>query len=210
MRGQGWLFLLLPRNFFVFFLILCQGCGYRWEPTPFLDKTVSISVPFIRGDSDGSLTQALVYALVSSGLAQVTHRNPDYVLKVNITGLDHRVIGYRRDSQKNNGKIQKNLVPSEGRKIIRVDAVLYKGESSVNILSGPFSIEMDVDYDHLDGDSIQELVFIDPSGVQQTVLPFSLGQLEPKESAQEAAGRLLYRRVAAKIVETVYHAITGG
>jgi hypothetical protein len=47
------------------------------------------------------------------------------------------------------------------------------------------------------------LTFINPAGTLVTVLPFSLGQLESVESAQEAAARPLYSRIAQKVVDAI-------
>ncbi len=83
---------------------------------------------------------------------------------------------------------------------MRIEVVFYEGDSD-QIAYGPYAITASSDYDYIDGDSIQDLTFVDTQGVFTTVLPFSLGQLEPVESAQEAATQPLYRRLAQKIVD---------
>ncbi len=81
-----------------------------------------------------------------------------------------------------------------------IQASLFQGDE---IAYGPYEITTEAEYDYVDGDSIQDLTFTNPSGQFVTVLPFSLGQLESVESAQEAAGRPLYSRLAQKIVDAI-------
>ncbi len=97
----------------------------------------------------------------------------------------------------------KNLLASERRKTVTVQAALYESQSN-EIVSGPFRIEAAVDFDYVDGDSIQDLVFVGPNGISQVVLPFSLGQLESSEAAEEAAMRPLNVQIATKIVDAIF------
>jgi hypothetical protein len=116
----------------------------------------------------------------------------------------HReTIGYRRDRQKISGKVKKNLVSAEERKTLVLEMTLYAQDSN-RIVYGPIRLSADAEYDYVDGDSLQDLAFIDPSGIQQTVLPFSLGQLEPREAAQEAATRPLNERMARKVIDAIF------
>jgi hypothetical protein len=101
------------------------------------------------------------------------------------------------------GEIKKNLVGSEGRRFIAVEATLLEGKSDT-VACGPFHIEADCDFDYVDGDSIQDLTFVNPEGIVQTVLPFSLGQLESIEAAQEASARPLNVQIAEKIVDAIF------
>src|SRR4029077_19495678 len=94
----------------------------------------------------------------------------------------NQTVGYRRDKQKVSGKIRKNIVACEGRRALTATVTLYEGGSDT-IAAGPYTITAESDYDYVDGDSIQDLAFINSHGVPTTVLPFSLGQLESIESA---------------------------
>lgn len=181
-----------------FFCLILGGCGYRWQS----ENRPTVTVPFVSGDEDGALTNEIVRALSASGLYEVRHRCGDYRLQVSIAASDIETIGYRRDRQKITGEIKKNLVGSEGRRILSAEATLFEGDSD-EIAFGPFQIATAVDYDYVDGDSVQDLAFVNSSGVLITVLPFSLGQLEPVDSAQEAATRPLYARLAQKIVDVI-------
>lgn len=179
-------------------LSLATSCGYRWEPD--YSNRPTLSVPFVIGDQEGRLTAEIISALSTSGLVDVLSQGGDYTLKVTIQGGSDETIGYRRDPQKVDGKVRKNLLASENRRSLTVEAGLYWGSE---LAFGPYILTADADYDYVDGDSIQDLTFLNPDGVLVTVLPFSLGQLEPIDSAQEATTRPLYCRIAQKIVDMI-------
>ena len=193
----------IPTPLYFFLSLIClSSCGYHWSPD--LGQTVrpTISVPFVEGDGDGSLTQAIVYALSSSGMADVRQAGARYRLCVSIVHSGSQTIGYRRDRQKISGEIKKNLVSAEGRKTVSIEATVYEKDK---IVCGPIRLNADSDYDYLDGDSMQDLAFINPFGVQQTVLPFSLGQLEPKEAAEEATTKPLNGKIAGILVDAIFN-----
>lgn len=185
----------------LFLLLLLSGCGYRWQPDFPAEKRPLIYIPYVTGDSDGTFTSELAQAVIGSGMAELCHRGGDYRLQVAIIDTETHTVGYRRDRQKVTGKVKKNIVAREGRKTITVEAALYQGDE---IAYGPYQIAADADYDYLDGDSIQDLVFINSAGVPTTALAFSLGQLESVESAQEAANRPLNQKLAQKIVDVIF------
>jgi len=183
--------------------LLLAGCGYRWQPEILHGEgRLAIAIPYVAGDSDGSLTQEIARALVTSGIGEVRQWGAPYTLRVSIVGAEGQTIGYRRDPQQVRGESQKNLVASERRKTIMVDVALYESDTN-KVVCGPFRIEASADFDYVDGDSIQDLVFIAPDGGRQVVLPFSLGQLESSESAEEAATRPLNAQIAKKIVDAI-------
>lgn len=188
---------------FVLIFILLSGCGYRWQPEFPSGERPTVAVPYIGGDMDGSLTAEVVRTITSSGLAEVRHGKADFRLHAVIIGEENQTVGYRRDRQKVTGEIKKNIVSCEGRKSITVEVTLYKRESD-EIAYGPYRIASDADFDYVDGDSIQDLSFINKDGTPTTVLPFSLGQLESFESAQEASRRPLNEKLAQKIVDAIF------
>ena len=191
---RNWLFLSL------FFL---AGCGYRWTEE---GTSRTVSIPYATGDENGLLTSELIYAVASSGCAEVVGERGQYQLDVAIVHHQNDVIGYKRDPQQIKEKTRKNLVANEACKVVSADVTLYEGNK---ILFGPKRIEALVDYDYVDGDSLKDLVLDNTDiyhsiPVQQTVLAFSLGQLEPQETALDAANRPLYRKLAQKIVDVIY------
>jgi hypothetical protein len=161
-----------------------------------------VAVSFISGDEQGILTAEIISALSEAGLARIASQNPQYRLQVSILQQNNETIGFRRDKQKVHGGVKKNLLASEGRRNLAAEVTFYRADTD-EIAWGPYQLKADADYDYVDGDSIQDLTFFTPSGVRVPVLPFSLGQLESIESAQEAANGILYRRLAKKIVDVI-------
>ncbi len=188
------------KRFSLLALLSLASCGYRWEPDYPHAKRPSVTVPFVEGDEDGTLTAEVIRTLASSGLVDVISFGGDYDLRVSIAGSSADNIGFREDPQKIDGKVRKSLLACEGRRTMTIQASLFQGDE---IAYGPYEITTEAEYDYVDGDSIQDLTFTNPSGQFVTVLPFSLGQLESVESAQEAAGRPLYSRLAQKIVDAI-------
>lgn len=189
--------------FWIILSFLFQSCGYHWQEG---NERATLSVPFIAGDEDGTLTSEVIRSLSALGIASV-HRDADYQLQITFTDIKTQTIGYRRDKQKVHGKVSTNIVPCEERKSVALEVSIYE-KSSDKIAFGPCIITSDAEYDFIDGDSIQDLVFINPKGIPTTVLPFSLGQLEPVEAAQEASSRPLNIRLARKIAEFVLNGLS--
>ena len=183
--------------------MVLAGCGYRWSPDFPEGHRPTIVVPYVSADEDGTLTSEVIRTLTSSGIANVRTSHGDFLLKIAVVNGQNQTVGYRRDKQKVAGKISKNIVACEGRRSLSAEVTLYVGASDT-IAAGPYTITADTDYDYVDGDSIQDLAFIDSHGVPTTVLPFSLGQLESIESAGEAASRPLYEKLAQKIADTIF------
>lgn len=178
-----------------------SSCGYHWQPGFSDGLRPTISVPFVKGDEDGTLTTEIISTLSASGLADVISMGGQYRLEVNVLANSDEKIGFRVDPQKVEGKVRRNLLACEGRKNMTVEATLYRGEK---IAYGPFKITTDAEYDYVDGDSARDLTFTNPDGTLVTVLPFSLGQLESVESAKQASTRPLYSRISQKIVDAIF------
>lgn len=192
------------KNLKRFNLLLCfslAACGYRWQPDYPEGIRPTISVPFVLGDEDGMLTTEVIHALSASGIVDVLAFGGDYSLQISVIGEENEKIGFRIDPQKVDGKVKKNLLASEGRRTMTIEATLCKdGEMAC----GPYRITADAEYDYVDGDSIQDLTFVNPAGTAVTVLPFSLGQLESLESAQQTATKPLYGHLAQKVVDAIF------
>ena len=185
------------RLLWISLLGLLTCCGYRWTSE---QNPVTVFVPFVIGDEDGSLTQEIMWALSRSGLVRIEGRQAEVRIEVQIVESKNDTIGFRRDPQLVKGKVSKNLLASEARKTMTLEVCIFRqGEQSPFL--GPIRISADADYDYVDGDSFEDLAFTDSSGKIVTVLPFSLGQLESIESAQEAATRPIYRKLGQKLAD---------
>lgn len=162
----------------------------------------TVFVPLVPGDEDGDLTSEIIRTLNESGLVTVSRKRGDFRLEIAIQGGDIKTIGFRRDIEIVSGKPTKNLIATEGRKNVVLEATLFEGNTN-RAAFGPYSISADADFDYVVGDAFKDLAFATPAKPLVVVLPFSLGQLESSESAQEAAAKPLYRRLAQKIVDAI-------
>lgn len=176
-------------------MVFLVGCGYHWMD----EAPLPVSVPLIAGDEDGGLTSEISRALHASGLFTPSP-NARYRLQVDIQGGESKTIGFQRDVEIVRGKPTKNLIASEARKSLTIQVTLYDGSV---IAYGPYTLTADADFDYAIGDAIQDLAFSTPTDPLVVVLPFSLGQLESQESAQEAATKPLYARLAQKLVDAL-------
>lgn len=180
------------RLFFLFFLLV--SCGYR-----LLENDKNVSLQYVKGDEKGIFTKELVYALSSLGFD--CSENADYVLDVSLENIQDNVIGYRFDRE-NDGRLKKNIMATENRKKIDAKISLISKKDRV-VIWGPYVISACVDYDYVTQDSIRDLSFILPSGRRESVLAFSLGQLESIDSASNGALNSLYKILAKKVARAI-------
>lgn len=173
------------------------GCGYHWGDS---GRERFLTIPFVKGDQDGSLTSELIETFIRETQSEIISENGRYCLDISIVEENHDIIGFRIDSQVNNSKQQKNIVADEGRKTVAVDVTLFDGDE---VLLGPCRIAACNEYDYIDGDSFQDVTFLDASNQQQTAPTYSLGQLESPEAARSASTPTLYRKLAQKIVDLI-------
>ncbi|MEI6242906.1 MAG: hypothetical protein WCP39_05835 [Chlamydiota bacterium] len=190
---------MCKRYLLVFFSIFLSGCGYQVGSR--VKEVSSLSIPYVKGDDEGFLTSELVSSFASSGFFSYVHQGGEYELHVEVLSKKSEQLGYRHD-RKEDGSAKKNITECEGRDLVKIQVSLQE-KSSGKVVFGPSVFEGFVDYDYIDQNSKRDLAFVDSSGVPHTVLSFSLGQLEPISSAQEAATHPLYRDLAKKIVDSI-------
>jgi hypothetical protein len=196
-HAKSWKLCKRAASFSILFFLL-TGCGYRWACHEG-DRTITI--PYIAGDEDGAFTAELIRSFSAASALDVVS-DGRYFLDVKVVQEEIDTLGFRRDPQKVRGKLRKNLIQNEARKTLFVDVALFE-KGSVQPVCGPLRISDYVDFDYVDMDSLLDLQFENASGKKITVLPFSLGQLESQEAAQEATLRPLYRKLSQKIVDVI-------
>lgn len=181
-------------------LVALSSCGYQWS---FHEKSPTVCLAPIPGDEEGILMREISLALASQGPCHLVRQGGNYDLKVILENGETETIGFRFDKQDISGAVNTNLVATEGRRKLQARVCLYE-KGSENVAFGPYTLSAYADYDYLDGDSLEDLAFLNAQGNQVTVLPFSLGQLEPQEAAHATAAHPLYRELAQKIADAVY------
>jgi len=179
--------------------LILGSCGYQFRDTA---ERPTVSVPFVQGDYEGQLTNELVKQVVASGAYEYTASGGEYVLQAKVVGDHSDRIGYQYDRKEFSGKRLGNLQANENRRTISVEVSLLDSASGT-VVSGPVVVSAFSDYDYVDINSIRDLAFTPPGGFPESVLNFSIGQLDSIEGAQDDAILSAYRQLAQKIVEAI-------
>ncbi|MCF7806627.1 MAG: hypothetical protein K9M13_03155, partial [Simkaniaceae bacterium] len=185
--------------FVCFFSLFFSGCGYQFVKS---QDITSITVPFIRGDVKGILTEALIHEVNQSPLLTFQNRDARALLAVQILDQDHREIGYQYQTNDQTDALTNHLSPTESRQMIRVRVTLID-QSSGKKLIDPFEVEESIHYNYVDSLSYHDLAYSDAMGRQQTVLNTSLGQLDAEQDAQSISKMPLYQKLASKIITSI-------
>ncbi|MBS0620304.1 MAG: hypothetical protein JSS61_02465 [Verrucomicrobia bacterium] len=180
-------------------LLMCGGCGYRFQGEGSDQVIASISVPYVKGDIDGLLTEELIRTLVETGRFDYTSSGGEWTLLVSVIGDGDERIGYRYDRNPTTGKRRDNIVGTENRRTLICEMKLID-TASEEIILGPLVIKGQSEYDYVDSNSIYDLVTFTPQG-PQTVIEVSLGQLDSIEGAHDDATVVAFRSLAQKIVD---------
>lgn len=170
------------------FLLILTSCGYRTGQGGVVSSYKTISVPYVVGDLDGSLTSAIVRQLSRNGDLEY---QSDGALALQIEIIDFRDvnIGFRYDRD-NHGHLTKTIIPTETR-ITEICEVKVMEACSGKVVLGPTRIAASVDFDH------------DYYSSRNGVNIFSLGQLSDYDTAHDAVYVPLNQALAQKIVDYV-------
>lgn len=186
----------MKRLLFPIFLLLA-ACGYRVDG---LDP-ITVCVPYVLGDHEGELTDALAFALARTANYRYVEDGGEWTLNAKIVGDRNDRIGYRYDRDPKSGKLRDNVIGIENRKNITVEVKVVKNSTGELVL-GPQKIKASVDYDYDDPNSLIDLSFVNPeSSSRVTSIDFSLGQLDSVAAAGEDAIYPIYRLLAQRIVD---------
>lgn len=167
----------------IFFL---TGCGYTLNTIPSRAEAPTISVPYVEGDRDGKLTEAIIHEISISGEYVYRTFGGEWILQAKIIDDSYENIGYRYDQSKK-CKLKHYLIPVELREGVLLEVQLV---SSCNeaVRLGPTRLLAELDFDH------------DYYTIRDGVNIFSLGQLTDIDSAEDAAKTPLYQKLAEKVV----------
>jgi len=179
-------------RFFIAFLslcIICCGCGYHAGQGSHLSPYRTISIPYVKGDWDGTMTAELVKQVSQSGTLTYVHDHGSLVLNVQLIDMYDENVGFRYDRSKH-GEVKKAIIPSETR-LFAVAEVSLTEAGTGRIILGPVRLSADTVFDH------------DYYTVRDGVNVFSLGQVTDYDEAEDAAQRPLHARLASKIVDFI-------
>lgn len=187
------LFLLL-RSFSVLFLcgltaVLVTACGYQLGYQGLTQQYATLSLPYVEGDSDGSLTASIAHQVAISGAFQYQVDGGEVILIVKTNKVGEENIGFRYD-RNNKGHLTHSIIPSETRLTLTAEVSLVEAASG-RVLLAPVKLTASVDCDH------------EYNSSRFGVNVFSLGQLSDSDAAFEAAKSPLHRMLAQKIVDYI-------
>lgn len=188
----------MNKRLIVILLSLTMGCGYHFQGNETESGSISISVPYIKGDVEGQLNQEIVRAVSMDPRFEYRQNGGALILVVAIISDGDDRIGYRYDRTPTTGKRRKNIVATENRRTITAEVKLIEAYSD-EVLAGPVRVSATADYDYVDANSVRDLTFEPPHGKAQTIIDFSLGQLDSIEGAHDDAGSPIYKLLAQKI-----------
>jgi hypothetical protein len=170
-------------------LLLCSCTGYKAGFGGLVDRYNNISVPYIKDDLEGKLTEAVIKEIVSEGSLHYAMNGGDLVLEAEIVEIEDDNIDFRydRDSE---GAVLKKVIPTENRLTAKVKMSLME-RTSGKCVWGPVFVSAHVGYDY------------DFNSLQSAEMTFSMGQLDVIENARDAAYKPLYKQLAEKIVHQI-------
>jgi len=186
-------------SLFLFFSL--SSCGYHFQRA---DEQRTLSIPYVKGDQEGQLTNELIRQFARSGAYTYLREDGDLQLRVSLVGTTSEEIGFRYDRNQTTGAVETNLMPTENRRTVTAEVSLVHAGTE-EIFAGPYQISAAVDYDYTDVNSIQALAFVTPTGQKEKVLNYSLGQVDSPEGAHDDATVPLYRNLAQQIVAAILH-----
>lgn len=182
----------------ILLLLILSSCGYHFAGKEEGVKT--ISVPYISGDPNGELGRLLVRALSASGQFDCVQTGGEWILEVSLIGDGDERIGYRYDRDPTTGKRRTNIIGTENRHTVMAEVKLVDAYTQ-EVIVGPHVIKGLAEYDYVDSNSIRDLTFINPKGAPESVLDFSLGQLDSIEGAHDDSAILCYQDLVKQILD---------
>lgn len=165
-----------------------QSCGYRsTAETNALSSYQTMTVPYVEGDAEGQITQQVIATLTESGAWKYRTLEADLILKVKIIDTKIEDVGYNRYYFRSR-RPERWMVPNERLYSILAEVSVIEASTS-KVLLGPVKRSARVKYD------------FDPEFDTTDLLPFSLGQFNFVENAQNIAKKPLNEKLAQNIVD---------
>ncbi len=181
---------MIKKNILLLFLLafaIFSSCSYHFVDSNKAGK-LSVSVPYIEGDREGSLTAILIEELQKSPRLSFERHLADYELKIKLLDSREENVGFRYDREQD-GSVAKSLLPSTSRRATLFELALVDrrtGEILYETIK-PASVEFDYDVD----------------GERENLREFSLGQLNMVDTARDSSEINLNRSIAREIVDFI-------
>ncbi|MCH9616970.1 MAG: hypothetical protein SP4CHLAM5_05570 [Chlamydiia bacterium] len=171
------------------------------------DTIVETSIPVIKKDPEGFLRNYLAREMASSRSLYYKDTGAKYSLKVSIEQDTNSKITFLWDRDPVTNENLKVFYPSEGMREVVVKVELVEEESGDAVIE-PFFISASADYDFVNPTVPDTVQFLDALGGEESVLQYSLGQLDSEEGAKDTSYNPVYQRLAKKIVNRLMRSST--
>ena len=173
-------------------LALLSSCGYQFVSSA--KDPISLSIPFIAGDPEALLQTELTRSLASTGGFTVKPSGGEYTLVVSLEEDEDERVGFRYDRDNTEGTLEKNLLGVENRRHVKAKVSLIKASTGEELITDE-AVKAFVVYDYTDPGSPRDLVFSE----KQSVMQFSLGQLDSYEGAFDSSSKPVFMQLAKSI-----------
>jgi len=186
-------------------MLLCGlacSCGYHFNGILQEGPRETITIPYIPGDAKGQLNASLVEAMSETGRYEYQRNDGHLLLKAVIVSDNSERIDFRFDREPISGKRKKNLIAIGNRRTAAAEVTLIDTRTD-EVLFGPITVTASADFDYDNTDVFRDLVFLPPGGPPQTMIDFSLGQLDSIEGAHDVSDVPVYHHLAQKIVDSI-------
>lgn len=180
----------LPFLLLVLISLLVGGCHYH----SCLDETAVshkvLSIPYAKGDNDGSFTAILYAKMAKKGLFRLARSGGDLQLIVVLQPPTTETVGFRYETNPD-GVLGQRLVSSEEELRIEATMELVDLRTCMRIV-GPLCVKEELRFDFA------------PDTSPQNDTTFSVGQLDFEPAAKDAAMEPLYNKLAQQIAELIW------
>ncbi|MCH9621232.1 MAG: hypothetical protein S4CHLAM20_06500 [Chlamydiia bacterium] len=184
---------------FIAMSLLMVSCNYKSSSLCLNGQDViETSIPVIKKDPNGYLRNYLAREMSYSNSLYYKDRRAKYNLLVSITEDRNSKITFMWDRDPVTGRDLKVFYPSEGMREVVAKVELVDAATGEKVIE-PFFLNESVDYDFVNPTVRSAVEFPSTTGTQ-SVLQFSLGQLDSEEGAQDASYNPVYEKLAKKIV----------
>lgn len=194
------------------------GCMHRYQPSEENNRPVlKVSVPLIEGDKLGQLTATIIRTLCNESIYwqyEPVVSEADYTVHLRVASHENHPLGFRYDSLNIYDSTSADeragvdfidepidrLVQDEVRSVMVLEGYVSKKGSDKKV-GTPFKVEGSCSYDYINSYAVFDAAFINPKGDLESVLDFSLGQLDGLDGAKSSSTQALYNNVATHFVE---------
>ena len=163
------------------------------------DSVITTAIPVIKDDPEGYLRNYLAREMATTGSIYYKDTGAKYKLVVSVVTDRNSKISFLWDRDPVTNENLRVFYPAEGMRevVAKVELINIKTEDAV---IEPFFISASADYDFVNPTVLDTVEFRDALGGDESILQYSLGQLDSEEGAKTESYNPVYHRLAKKIV----------